>query len=147
MDILIGLVIVALVLLGAYVVTHHKPPATPSGKDLANTLASSAEASWEALKRDLPGIISAENAQLRRDLAEMSARAEDAEAKLVAEGHARLAALAAVRDQVAAVIAGIGAQPASALAAPVVAATQVRDAAAVLAFAHEISPTPQASQP
>jgi hypothetical protein len=39
------------------------------------------------------------------------------------------------------VIAGIGAQPASALAAPAVAATEAKDAAAVLAFANEISPT------
>jgi len=145
MDIFIGLTIVALVLIGAYVATHHRPPATPSAKDLADTVASSAEASWEALKRDLPAIVSAETAQLKRDLATMEARARDAEAKLVAEGEARLAALSAVKDQIAEVIAGIGAQPASILAGPAVAATQAKDAATVLAFANEIFPTPQAS--
>jgi hypothetical protein len=143
MDIFIGLLIVALVLVGTYVATHHAAPATPSAKDLATTLASSAEASWAALKRDLPAIVSAENAQLKADLTKMEARAREAEAKVVAEGQARLAALAAVKDQVTAVISSIGAQPASTLAAPVVAATQAEDAATVLAFAHEISPASQ----
>jgi hypothetical protein len=146
MDILIGLAIVALVVIGAYVATHHAPPATPSAKDLVNTLASSADASWTALKRDLPALVSAENAQLKADLAGMEDRAKQAEAKLVVEAQARLSALAAVKDQVTAVIAGIGAQPASALAAPLVAAAQAKDAATVLAFVNEISPTSPTSQ-
>jgi len=145
MDILIGLIILSLVLIASYVATHHAAPSTPNAKDLARTLASSADAAWTAVKRDLPAIVSAENAQLKADLAHMEARAQEAEAKLETEAHARLAALAAVKDQVTAVIAGIGARPASALAAPLVAATQAKDAAAVLAFANEISTTSRTS--
>ena len=47
-DVLIGLAILAVLGIIAYLVTHHKAPATPSGVDLANTLANATSASWES---------------------------------------------------------------------------------------------------
>jgi hypothetical protein len=104
MDILIGLAVVALIALGAYVITHHKSPATPAAKDLATTLSVSTAEAWEAVKRDLPEIVSAEVAQLKADLSQALERAQTAEATLAAAEQAHAASLAAVASRVAAAV-------------------------------------------
>lgn len=141
MDIIIGLGILLAILGGGYVLTHHKPPTTATGKDLANTLAMSAADAWEAVKRDLPEIVSAEVAKLKADYAAALQRAQTAEADLATEKQASHTRLAAVQAQVGAVISGISSQPASTLVAPAVAAAQAEDAAAVQALAAQINPT------
>lgn len=143
MDIIIGLIIVAILALGVYAVTHHKPPTTPAGADLANVVSSAAADSWEALKRDLPAIVSADIALLQTNLADMEARALAAEAKWAAEVEASGGRLEAVKAEVAAVIARIGAQPASAVPVAAVAAAQAQDAADVRALATEFTPASQ----
>lgn len=142
MDILIGLAILAAILLGGYVLTHHKPPKTASGKDLADTLSASATDAWEAVKRDLPNLVSSEVADLKDELAHWKALALKAQSDFVAEKQASEARLAAVQAQISALISGIGAQSASALVAPAVAAAQAEDAAAVTALAAQIQPKP-----
>ena len=84
--------------------THHKAPATPSGVDLANTLANATSASWEAVKRDLPTIISADLAQAKADLAAAVKRAETAEQALAASQAAHEASLATVAARVSAAV-------------------------------------------
>lgn len=103
-SILIGLAIVAIVVIVAYLATHHKIPTTPAGADLANTIANAASESWEALKRDLPGIVSAELAQAKTDLAAALDRARAAEANLAATIEAHNADKAAVAARVAAAV-------------------------------------------
>lgn len=132
-DILIGLGILAIMGIIAYLVTHHKAPVTPSGADLANTIGQAASDSWEAVKRDLPSIVSAEVAQLRADKAALTTRAEQAEAALAAEITASGARLDAVKAQVGSMIAGIGSLPASAVPVAAVVAAQADDLAAVQA--------------
>lgn len=140
MDILIGLAIVAVIGLVVYVATHHKPPATVSGADLANTLAQAGSDSWEAIRRDLPSIVSAELAQSKVDIANMEARAHQAEAQLAAEIAASGARLEAVKAQVGSVIAGIGSLPASAVPVAAVQAAQADDLSAVKAATAALSP-------
>lgn len=138
----IGLGVVFLVIIGLvlYVAKHPPLTAQANGKDLANTVAAAGADAWEAVKRDLPTIVSAEVAQLRADKAALITRAEAAESALAAEVQASAARLAAVQSQVGALIAGIGALPANAVPIAAVEAAQAADAARVTAFAAEISP-------
>lgn len=138
---ILGLVILAIIVIVGYLAIHHvKQPAPPAAKDLAATLAASATDTWEALKRDLPAIVSAENASLRQALADMEARAVQAEQKVAAEQQASIGRLEAVKAQVGSVIAGIGVLPASAVPVAAVAAAQADDVAAVRAATASLSP-------
>jgi len=139
MDILIGLIIVALLGLGAYVVTHHKAPQTPAGADLANTLAAASSDAWKAVKRDLPIIVSAELAQTKAALSAALDRAQAAESKLAAAIEAHNASLAAVAARVAAAVTSDPALSPPPVA-PAVTAAQAEDAAAVRELAAEIQP-------
>lgn len=105
-SIALGVAIVAIIVIVVYLATHqHKVPATPAGTDLANTIANAASESWEALKRDLPEIVSAELAQVKIDLAAALDRARAAEANLAATIEAHNADKAAVAARVAAAVA------------------------------------------
>lgn len=139
MDIFIGLVILAVIVGLGYVITHHKPPTTPAAADLANTVSAAATDAWEAVKRDLPSIVSAEVAQLRADKAALTTRAEQAEAALAAEVTASGQRLEAVKAQVGSFIAGIGALPASAVPVAAVEAAKAEDLAAVRAATAQIA--------
>jgi hypothetical protein len=137
-DILIGLVILGLLALGAYVVTHHKAPASPSGKDLAATLAQSGADAWEAVKRDLPSIVSDELAQTK---AALSTALQDAQAlreRLSATIAAHNADKAAVAARVAAAVTASPELPPSPVS-PAVAAAQAEDVAAVRAATTQIT--------
>ena len=136
----IGLLLLAIIGLVAWVAKHPPQAAQPNAKDLAATLSAGASETWEALKRDLPEIVSAEVAQLRNALAQAQADAASWKAKLIAEQNASAARLEAVKAQVGSVISGISAQPTSALVAPAVAAAQAEDVAAVRAATAAISP-------
>jgi hypothetical protein len=139
-DILIGLGVLAFGG-GAWWIYKHPPlHMQPKVSDLASTLAVSAADAWEAIKRDLPEIVSAEISQLKAELAATETRAQKAEAALQAELSASQIRLAAVQQQVADVIAGINAKPATDLVAPAVAAAQAEDAAAVQALAAQLNP-------
>lgn len=105
MDFLVAAVIIAAIVAVWWAVTHHKPLVTPSGKDLANTLANATSESWEAVKRDLPTLISADLAQAKADLAAALKRAETAEQALASNQAAHEATLAAVASRVAAAVA------------------------------------------
>jgi hypothetical protein len=138
MDILIGIMILALIVGLGYVVTHHKPPTTPSGADLANTVSNAATASWDALKRDLPAIVSAELAQAKADLASAKEYAAGLEQKLAATVAAHNADKAAVAARVAAAVTASPELPPSPVV-PAVAAARAEDLAAVRAATAQIS--------
>jgi len=130
MDIFIGLVVLALIIGGGYVITHHKAPATPSPASLANTVAEAAAASWSALKADLPEMISTENAQLKADMAALRAALQAAQDKLAADKAAHDAAMAGVAARVAAAVTASPELPPSPVL-PQVAAAQAEDTAAI----------------
>lgn len=119
LDIVIALLIIGAVVLGVYLITHHKPPVVPSPGALASTLSAGIQESWATVKEDLPGLVSARVAELEAALAVALKRAADAEVRVAAEQAARAASLEAVKTQVGAVIATIGAAPVTAQAAPV----------------------------
>lgn len=136
-----GLIILTIIGIVGYLALHHAPPvAQPNAKDLSGTLAAAGTTAWEAIKRDLPSIVSAEVAQLRADKAALTTRAEQAEAALATEIAASGARLEAVKAQVGSVIAGIGSLPASAVPVAAVAAAQADDLAAVVAARTALSP-------
>lgn len=139
-DIFIAVLILAAIVGGVYLVKHHKPPATPSGADLANALAASANDAWEAVKRDLPEIVDARVAKLQTDLAAALKRAQQAEADLAATIAQHAADKAAVAARVAAAVTASPELPPSPVV-PAVAAAQAADAARVEAFAAQITPT------
>lgn len=138
LDIVVGLSLLGLILLGAYVVTHHKPPVTPAGADLANTIGQASTDAWEAVKRDLPSIVSAELAQTKAALAAALQDAQDARNKLAAAIAAHNADKAAVAARVAAAVTASPELPISPVA-PAVAAAQAADAAKVEAFADKLN--------
>lgn len=141
LDIGIGLIILAGIALVAWLVTRHHTPTTPSGADLANTLSAAASDSWEALKRDLPSIVSAELAQAKAALYAAQQEAAGWKAKLEAAIDAHDAALAAVAARVSAAVTASPELPPSPVT-PAVAAAQAEDVAAVHQLATELSPTP-----
>lgn len=136
----LGAAVLVIIGLVVYVAKHPAQVAQANAKDLANTVAAAGSDAWEAVKRDLPAIISAENAQLKTDLANAKAYGAEMEAKLGAEVQASETRLAAVQAQVGQIIAGISSQPASTLVAPAVAAAQAEDVAAVKAATVALSP-------
>lgn len=142
LDIIIGLALLLVIVAVVYVAKHQPPTAAAPTKALGDTLAAAASESWEAVKADLPAIISAEVAQLRADRADLLKQLDDAKAALAAEVQASEARLAAVADQVSTVVAGITGKPVSALVAPAVAAAQAEDVAAVNAVTASLSPAP-----
>jgi len=141
MDSIIGLIIVALLGLGAYVVTHHKAPKTAAGADLANAVSAASSEAWEAVKRDLPEIVSAELAQAKADLASAKEYAAGLEAKLAATIAKHNADKAAVAARVAAAVQASPELPVSPVA-PAVAAAQADDLATVRSAIAQITPLP-----
>jgi hypothetical protein len=140
MDILIGIIVLALILGVGYVVTHHKPPATVAGADLANTVSAAASDAWEAVKRDLPSIVSADLAQAKADLASALQDAQALRDRLAATIAAHAADKAAVAARVAAAVTASPELPPSTLAP----AVEAQDAARVVAFADQINPAQSA---
>lgn len=103
-DIAIGLGVVGLLVGGGYVITHHKPAPTVSGKDLAATISADSLDVWEAIKRDLPEIVSAQVASLQDDLGKAQKDAADAKAALAASVAAHEADIASVAQRVSAAL-------------------------------------------
>ncbi len=103
-DILIGIAIILAVVAIWYAATHHKAPVTPSPKDLTATVTAGLADSWAQVKADLPGIVSAEVAQLREDKAVLQAALAAGEAKWAADKKAHEDALAQVATRVAAAV-------------------------------------------
>jgi hypothetical protein len=141
-SIFIGVVIVAAIVAIAYAAKHTTKPVSPTGKEVATSVTASLEPTFMQLSKEfgdalagVPALISNEVAQLKTDLAAALQRAETAEANLLAEQQGRAASLAAVKDQVGAVIASIGAQPAAAVtASETMAPAPVQPAAPIPAF-------------
>ncbi len=117
LDILIGLLVIAAIVIGGYVLTHHKAPAVPSPASLATTLSTTVQDSWATVKEDLPGLVSSRVAELEAALAVALKRADDAEAQIAVEQKAKATAMAAM-DQVKAAVATVGATPVTAPVAP-----------------------------
>ena len=103
-DIIIGLVLLAVIVGIGYVVTHHKPAATTSPANLAQVVSDAAGSSWEALKADLPAMISSELAQLKADKAALTDALTAANAKIEANKKLHEAALASVAARVSAAV-------------------------------------------
>lgn len=137
-DILIGLVLLGAIVGIVWVVTHHKPPTTPSGKDLANTLSADSLDIWDAIKRDMPQIVSAEVAKLKADLATALQRAQAAEKALAEAQASHAASLAAVAARVVTAITSSPELPPSAVS-PEAAAVQMADTAKVQALANDLT--------
>lgn len=135
-DIFIALAILAAIAAVVYAVKHHKPPATPAGADLANTVVGAVGDSWDALKRDLPEIVSAELAQAKADLAAARQEAAGLAAKLAATVAAHNASLASVAARVSAAVTSAPELPPASLAA----AVEAQLARRVDAYAEQISP-------
>ena len=120
-DIFIGLAIIAAIAAVWYIATHHKSPVTPSPKDLTNTVTAGLADAWATVKADLPGIISAEVAQLRIDNAALQAAVAAGEAKYAAAEKAHNDALGQVAARVSAAVAAspeLPSQPAVMVPAP-----------------------------
>ena len=120
-DLLVAAMIIGAIVAIWYGVTHHKPPVTPSPKDLTNTVTAGLADAWATVKADLPGIISAEVAQLRIDNAALQAAVAAGEAKYAAAEKAHNDALAQVAARVSAAVAAspeLPSQPAVMVPAP-----------------------------
>jgi hypothetical protein len=138
MSIGLGLAIVSVVVIVVYLATHHRQPMTPAGADLANVVSEATSSSWEALKRDLPSIVSAENAQLKADLAAANEQVAGLAAKLEATIAAHNADKAAVAARVSAAVTASPELPPSPVL-PAVAVARAEDLAAVRAATAQIS--------
>jgi hypothetical protein len=132
MDILIGLAILASLVGAGYVYTHRKPATATSPANLAQVVSDAAGASWDALKADLPAMVSSEIAQLRADKAALTDALGAANAKIAADKTAHDAALSSVAARVAAAVTAAPELPPSPVI-PAVAAAQADDLAAVTA--------------
>lgn len=139
MDIVIGLVVIGVIVGIVWIARHPPQAAGPKTADLANVLGAASSEAWEAVKRDLPGIVSAEVTQLRADLAAALERARKAETDLAAQIKAHNDALASVAARVVAVVTSAPELPPSPTP-PAVAAAQAADAARVSTFADTITP-------
>lgn len=104
LDIFIGLVILALIIGGGYLITHHKAPVTPAPASLANTLSASVADAWAQVKADLPEIVSTEIAQLKADITEVRAALKAAQDKAAADKSAHDAQIAGVAARVSAAV-------------------------------------------
>lgn len=118
MDIVIGLAILAALVGAVYAYTHRKPAATVSPANLAQVVSDAAGASWEALRADLPAMVSSEIAQLRADKAALADALSAANAKIAADKAAHDAALSSVAARVAAAVTSSPELPQGAAAAP-----------------------------
>lgn len=125
-DIILGLLLLLVILAVVYVARHPGVLKLPTPQAQAAAIVAGVAAELADIKAHVsaevakvPALVDAQVVQLSADLQAATARAEKAEADLAAEQGAQAARLAAVRDQVGQVIAGIAATPAADMAAAV----------------------------
>ena len=103
-DLIIAALIIAAIAAVWWVVTHHKAPVAVSPKAIVDTVSAGITDSWAQVKADLPGIISAEVANLREANAVLQAALQAAQDKIAADKKAHDAALASVAARVSAAV-------------------------------------------
>lgn len=132
----LGAALLLIIGLVVYVAKHPPQAAGTNTKDLANTLAAAGTTTWDALKADLPEIISAELADARKALSAALADAAAAKAQFATQTATWEAHIKMLEAQVGQFLHA----PPSALLAPAVAAAHAEDTAAVKAATVALSP-------